>query len=180
MALAARTFDLEALRARRGADVRGQIFLGILYLSVAIAFGMVAAVFWDVIVGAWDIITAGLWNFMTSPSSSDPSKAGVAQGIRGSVIIAMIVMMTFPIGIAAAVYLEEYADDTWTSRLIQVTVRNLAGVPSIGAEAKCRLYRASRYPEARDPASSRHALNELLRRSPPSLPDNFRPSEFPE
>ncbi|MEK9525500.1 MAG: phosphate ABC transporter permease PstA, partial [Acidimicrobiaceae bacterium] len=41
------------------------------------------------------------------------------------------VILTFPIGIGAAIYLEEYANDTWVARLIQVTVRNLAGVPSI-------------------------------------------------
>ncbi|MFT5204249.1 MAG: phosphate transport system permease protein, partial [Candidatus Aldehydirespiratoraceae bacterium] len=69
--------------------------------------------------------------FLASPSSSDPEKAGVAQGIRGSLLIALIVMATFPIGVAGAVYLEEYAEDTWVTRLIQVTVRNLAGVPSI-------------------------------------------------
>jgi phosphate transport system permease protein len=123
--------DLADLKARKGADVKGQIFLGLLLLSVALAFAMVGAVFWDVVVEAWDILSGRLWDFIRSPSSSDPAKAGVAQGIRGSLLIAGIVMLTFPIGIAGAVYLEEYADDTWATRLIQVTVRNLAGVPSI-------------------------------------------------
>jgi phosphate transport system permease protein len=123
--------DLADLRARKGADITGQIFLGLLLISVALAFAMVGAVFWDVVVEAWDIISTRLWDFIRSPSSSDPAKAGVAQGIRGSLLIAGIVMLTFPIGIAGAIYLEEYADDTWATRLIQVTVRNLAGVPSI-------------------------------------------------
>lgn len=123
--------DFESLRARRGADVRGQVFYGVILASVAVAFFMVGAVIWDVIDGSSEIITSRLWDFLSSPSSSDPAKAGVVQGIRGSVLIALIVMLTFPIGIAAAVYLEEYAEDTWAARLIQVTVRNLAGVPSI-------------------------------------------------
>jgi phosphate transport system permease protein len=123
--------DLADLKARRGADVKGQIFLGLLLISVALAFAMVGAVFWDVIVEAWDILSGRLWDFVRSPSSSDPAKAGVAQGIRGSLLIAGIVMLTFPVGIAGAIYLEEYADDTLATRLIQVTVRNLAGVPSI-------------------------------------------------
>lgn len=132
MALTTRSrVDFEALRARRGADVRGQIFYGVILTSVALAFFMVGAVIWDVIDGSSDIITSRTWDFLTSPSSSDPAKAGVVQGIRGSVLIALIVILTFPIGIAAAVYLEEYAEDTWAARLIQVTVRNLAGVPSI-------------------------------------------------
>ncbi len=131
MAIATRTVDLESIRLRRGADIRGQIFFGLLVVSVVVAFAMVGSVFWNVVDGASEIVTERFWDFLVSPSSSDPGKAGVAQGIRGSILIAAIVMMTFPIGIAAAVYLEEYAEDTWVSRLIQVTVRNLAGVPSI-------------------------------------------------
>ncbi len=123
--------DLGELRARRGADIKGQIFLLLLIASVGLAFAMVGAVFWDVMGGAWEILSTRLWDFLRSPSSSDPAKAGVAQGIRGSLLIAGIVVVTFPIGIAGAIYLEEYADDTWVTRLIQVTVRNLAGVPSI-------------------------------------------------
>jgi len=126
-----RTVDLDALRARRGADVPGQLFFGLLVLAVVVAFAMVGSVFWSVVDGASDIVTERFWDFLSSPSSSDPGKAGVAQGIRGSLLIALIVMMTFPIGVAAAIYLEEYAEDTWAARLIQVTVRNLAGVPSI-------------------------------------------------
>ena len=132
MALTTRSsIDLDALRARRGADTRGQIFAGLLLVSVALAFAMVGSVMWDVITGSSDIMGTRPWDFLTSPSSSDPSKAGVVQGLRGSLMIAAIVIMTFPIGIAAAVYLEEYAEDTWATRLMQVTVRNLAGVPSI-------------------------------------------------
>ena len=123
--------DLDQLRTRRGADIRGQVFFVLLVLSVVLAFAMVGAVFGDVIVESWAILSSRLLDFLESPSSSDPSRAGVAQGIRGSLLIAAIVMMTFPIGIAGAIYLEEYADDNWRTRLIQVTVRNLAGVPSI-------------------------------------------------
>jgi len=71
------------------------------------------------------------WGFLTSPSSSDPEKAGAVQAVRGTVVICAIVALTFPIGIGAAIYLEEYAEDNWVTRLIQVAVRNLAGVPSI-------------------------------------------------
>ena len=123
--------DLDRLRRRRGADLRGQLFFGVLMVAVLVAFAMVGAVVWDVVVGAWDIVSSRLWDFVSSPSSSDPDRAGVAQGIRGSIVIAGIVVLSFPVGIAGAIYLEEYARDTWATRLIQVTVRNLAGVPSI-------------------------------------------------
>lgn len=125
------TVDLRQLRRRRGADMRGQLFLALVLSAVALAFAIVGTVIWDVLVQAWDLLSADAWGFVKSRSSSDPAKAGVAQGIRGSVIIALIVVATFPVGVGAAIYLEEYAEDTPVTRLIQVTVRNLAGVPSI-------------------------------------------------
>ena len=49
-------------------------------------------------------------DFLTSPLSSNPAKAGVAQGIVGTTMLAVIVaLIAFPIGIMTAVYLEEYA-----------------------------------------------------------------------
>ena len=125
------TVSLDSLRARRGDDTAGHVFLVLITSAVALAFFMVGAVGFDVVAEAWDILTNRLWDFLRSPSSADEARSGVSQGIRGSILIAAIVMLTFPVGIGAAIYLEEYADDTWLSRLIQVTVRNLAGVPSI-------------------------------------------------
>ncbi|MGA0238989.1 MAG: phosphate ABC transporter permease PstA [Acidimicrobiales bacterium] len=125
------TVSLDTLRARRGDDAAGHVFFVLITAAVGLAFFMVGAVGVDVVVEAWDILTERLWDFLGSPSSADEARSGVSQGIRGSILIAAIVILTFPVGIGAAVYLEEYADDTWLSRLIQVTVRNLAGVPSI-------------------------------------------------
>ncbi len=124
-------FDPSSLRRQPGADRPGQLFFGLIGLAVVAAFVMVAAVVWDVLQGSSDIVSSRLWDFLVSPSSSDPDQAGVSQGIRGTVIIAVIVTLTFPIGVGAAIYLEEYAEDNLLTRLIQVTVRNLAGVPSI-------------------------------------------------
>ena len=119
------------LRRRRGADLKGQVFLGLLTLALVLATAMVGAVIWSVGTDAWGLISDRLWTFVRNPSSANPDLAGVAQGIRGSLILAGIVAATFPLGIGAAVYLEELADDTALTRLMQVTVRNLAGVPSI-------------------------------------------------
>jgi phosphate transport system permease protein len=56
----------------------------------------------------------------------------VWQGIKGTLMLAGIVaLVAFPLGIAAAVYLEEYAGDTRFARVVNVNIRNLAGVPSI-------------------------------------------------
>jgi phosphate transport system permease protein len=125
------TISLDSLRARRGDDAAGRLFLTLITGAVVLAFLMVGAVGIDVVAESWDLLSNRLWGFLTSPSSADAGRAGVSQGIRGSILIAGIVILTFPIGIGAAIYLEEYANDTWVARLIQVTVRNLAGVPSI-------------------------------------------------
>ena len=64
--------------------------------------------------------------------SSLPERAGLWQGIVGSAVtMVLVVVVAFPLGIAAAIYLEEYAKDTRLTRFISVNVRNLAGVPSI-------------------------------------------------
>ena len=125
------TISLDSLRARRGDDAAGRLFLALITGAVLLAFLMVGAVGVDVVAESWDLLSNRLWGFLTSPSSADAGRAGVSQGIRGSILIAGIVILTFPIGIGSAIYLEEYANDTWVARLIQVTVRNLAGVPSI-------------------------------------------------
>ncbi len=123
---------LDSLRKRRSDDLFGQSFQGLLLLAVAIAGAMVLAVLISVLIDSADILGSRFWSFLTNASSSDPAVAGVAQGIRGTVIIAaMVTFLAFPIGIGAAVYLEEYASDNPFTRLIEVTVRNLAGVPSI-------------------------------------------------
>ncbi len=124
--------SLGSLQKRRTADVKGQVFLGLLLLAVGLAVAMVLAVLFSVIVDGLDVLGSRLWSFLSNPSSSDPEKAGVVQGIRGSLLIAAIVsVVAFPIGIGAAIYLEEYAEDNTFTRLIEVAVRNLAGVPSI-------------------------------------------------
>ena len=125
------TISLDSLRSRRGDDAAGRLFLALITGAVLLAFLMVGAVGVDVVAESWDLLSNRLWGFLTAPSSADAGRAGVSQGIRGSILIAGIVILTFPIGIGAAIYLEEYANDTWVARLIQVTVRNLAGVPSI-------------------------------------------------
>jgi phosphate transport system permease protein len=70
--------------------------------------------------------------FISSPQDADPQKAGVRTAILGSLFTILItVLFAFPIGVMAAIYLEEYARDNWINRLIKTNINNLAGVPSI-------------------------------------------------
>jgi phosphate transport system permease protein len=71
-------------------------------------------------------------SFVTSVNSVDAPEAGILAGLWGSFwLISLTAMMSVPLGVGSAVYLEEYARDTWLSRIIKVNLSNLAGVPSI-------------------------------------------------
>ena len=71
-------------------------------------------------------------SFLSSPQSSDPERAGVRTAVLGSLwVISITLLFAFPMGVGAAIYLEEYAGDSWLNRLIQTNINNLAGVPSI-------------------------------------------------
>ena len=71
-------------------------------------------------------------HLLSNPQSSNPLNAGVRTAIFGSLWIVLItVIVAFPIGVGSAIYLEEYASNTWFNRIIQTNINNLAGVPSI-------------------------------------------------
>jgi phosphate transport system permease protein len=71
-------------------------------------------------------------DFVTRPQTSEALTAGVRTAILGSLwTILFTILLAFPIGVGAAIYLEEYASDNWLNRVIQTNINNLAGVPSI-------------------------------------------------
>jgi len=71
-------------------------------------------------------------SFITSPQSDTPELAGVRTAIFGSLWVILITLLfSFPIGVGAAIYLEEYASENTINRIIQTNINNLAGVPSI-------------------------------------------------
>ena len=68
----------------------------------------------------------------SSPQSGDAMRAGVRTAILGSLWnVAIAIAFAFPIGVGAAIYLEEYAADNFVNRIIQTNINNLSGVPSI-------------------------------------------------
>ena len=72
------------------------------------------------------------WKFLTQYNSYDPLEAGILGGLWGSIwLIGLTTVMAVPLGVGAAVYLEEYAKPTRLTKLIQLNIANLAGVPSI-------------------------------------------------
>ena len=71
-------------------------------------------------------------DFVSSEQSSTPENAGVRTALFGTLWVVLItILFSFPVGVGAAIYLEEYAGDNRLNRLLQTNINNLAGVPSI-------------------------------------------------
>jgi phosphate transport system permease protein len=84
----------------------------------------------------YDVLARGLpWvdlDFLTGSPSRRAENAGVLPALVGSLEIGLIVgAISFPVGVGAAIYLEEYARDTFANRALRTNIANLAGVPSI-------------------------------------------------
>jgi phosphate transport system permease protein len=122
---------LRDLRGRR-LDLPGLAFRGVLLLALLLALAVLVTLIADVILQAVPVFRLRGTTFLGENLSSLPERAGVLQGIWGSLgIMAFVVAVSFPLGIGAAVYIEEYAPDTRVTRFITASIRNLAGVPSI-------------------------------------------------
>ena len=72
------------------------------------------------------------WDFLSSFPSRFPEKSGIYTAMIGSIwIMFLTALFAFPVGVAAAVYLEEYQEKGWFSKILEINISNLAGVPSI-------------------------------------------------
>ncbi len=98
----------------------GALFVAVLTLIVLLV---------DVTITGWDRLDSRLWNF----PSSRATNAGFQSAVTGTLLVMGIVLVTcLPVGVGAAIYLEEYADkERWYNRLIELNIQNLAAVPSI-------------------------------------------------
>jgi len=120
-----------SLRGSR-ADVAGHVFTAVLLFSLLFTLAILAVLVGDQLQRGMPVLLERGADVLTSPLSSRPDRAGVAQGILGTAMLAVIVsLLAFPIGILTAVYLEEYAPANALTRFIDVNIRNLAGVPSV-------------------------------------------------
>lgn len=118
--------------AGRRLDAKGVVFEFALFLALLLALAILLTLIVDTLRTAVPVFQERGLDFVTSNTSQLPSRAGVWQGIIGSLTITVfVVILAFPLGIAAAVYMEEYARDTRLTRIINANIRNLAGVPSI-------------------------------------------------
>lgn len=126
----------EAVRqaiTRGGIDVSGLMFKGLVAGCLLVIMGLLVWLFADVAIAAQPYLAErGLMGFLGGTLSSQPGTYGVSQGIIGSIwILVFVAVLAFPVGLAAGIYLEEYARDTRFTRLVNLVIRNLAGVPSV-------------------------------------------------
>lgn len=81
---------------------------------------------------AWNGLPALSWEFLTEPPRAMMTEGGILPCILGTVILSLgALLLSFPLGVASAVYLHEYAGRTAYARYIRLGVNNLAGVPSV-------------------------------------------------
>jgi phosphate transport system permease protein len=99
--------------------------------AVAIAIGLVTlgVLIADVIHDGWRALS---WDFLTSYPSRRPEQAGIRSALVGTFYILILVgLIAFPLGVAAAIYLEEFAPQNRLTATIEINLSNLAAVPSI-------------------------------------------------
>jgi phosphate transport system permease protein len=126
----AATMSIEQLRS--GLSRRKLLDKVFILLGLAVMFsclGLLAILFFDLVRDGADRFG---WDFLTQFPSRKAEKAGILSAWVGtSMIMLVTALVALPVGVAAAIYLEEYARKNWFTSVIEINVTNLAGVPSI-------------------------------------------------
>jgi phosphate transport system permease protein len=117
-------------RPSRGRLAKDRSFHAGLLVCVGISVLLLGVLLVDIVADGVDGLN---WDFVTSFTSIDAEKAGIQAALWGTVwLMGVCALFIVPVGVATAVYLEEYADNTrWYNRFIEVNIQNLAAVPSI-------------------------------------------------
>jgi len=106
-----------------------KVFIAVGVFSLFIALATLVLLVSDLLIRGWPMLN---WRFFTSPPSSDPEEAGILIAWVGSLLVIFVTaLVAVPLGIAAGIYLEEYAPKNWLLDFIEINITNLAGVPSI-------------------------------------------------
>lgn len=115
-------------RRRRTAFI-SMAFTGCCLLATLISLAMIVVLMWSIIDQGAGWLS---WDLLTSFPSRHAEEAGIKSALAGSLwLMGLTALISLPIGIGAAVYLEEYAAASRWKKLVQVNISNLAGVPSI-------------------------------------------------
>jgi phosphate transport system permease protein len=113
----------------RGVRLKELLFRIVALAVLCVALAALGALIWDVLADGAGRLS---WDFIRGFSSRRASQAGIWHALTGSVFVILVTaLLAVPIGIAAAIYLEEYGGRSVAARLIEINITNLAAVPSI-------------------------------------------------
>jgi phosphate transport system permease protein len=106
------------------------VFRIFMFAGIGIALGVLATLLITVVSEGSPRLS---WDLIRNMPSARPARAGIQSAIMGSLwVVGVTAIISLPLGVAAAVYLEEFArKDRWYNRLIELNVQNLAAVPSV-------------------------------------------------
>ena len=120
-------FETTALNAR---SRRVEGLVRILFLMMAVILILPVLIILGVLIARGGPVLS--WAFLTTPPTNGMTAGGILFPLVGTVwIVTVALIASVPIGVAAAIYLSEYAPDNWLTRAINLAIINLAGVPSI-------------------------------------------------
>lgn len=118
-------FELRLAQRQR----RGTVFTAACFLAAVSGVVFLAALLLSIVAEGHGWLD---WQFLTSYPSRLPVRAGIKSSLVGSILLVLLTgLLSFPVGVAAAIYLEEYAAKNRLTAIIQTNIANLAGVPSI-------------------------------------------------
>ena len=130
--IAARAARNAVIPAPNGKDrAFARFFRGLMYAAVGLTMLALFTLLYDIAKDGLHVIS---WDFLTRfPSRIIPESSGIQSAIYGTLYLMVIVaVIVVPLGVATAVYLEEYADPRrWWNRAVEVNIQNLAAVPSV-------------------------------------------------
>jgi phosphate transport system permease protein len=123
---------------RRGASRTGvKIFLDtafavLLFMGTIVGVIALATLIWTIFDQGWERLVADPAAFLSNYVSRLPARAGIRAALVGSAyLMVLTALFTFPIGVGAAIYLEEFAPRNRVTNFVEANIANLAGVPSV-------------------------------------------------
>jgi phosphate transport system permease protein len=130
---AAAAQSVRAALTRRERDVAGWALSIAMLITMLFTITVLVALLLSVFSEARPLLAERKTDFVTRPIGSDPDTMGIWSGLFGTIVIGVMVLaVAIPIGVAAAIYLEEYSNTTHRlTRYVLVNIRNLAGVPAV-------------------------------------------------
>ena len=126
--------SLESQAAKFEVDISSRyrtdsIFKTLTWLAISIALLVLATLIVDVLFDGLPFVN---WDFLTNFPSRKPERAGLLSALAGTIwVMVTVAVIAFPLGVGAGIFLEEFAEDNWFTRAIEININNLAGVPSI-------------------------------------------------